>query len=118
MPIHRPPVSKPKDNPVISVRAFYKEQLAASPVTFVRKKNDFSGADERKLGEDAEKGVFDMEEQPLTEPTLIYGLAGTGKTMLIMARIQHITRLLCTNSWGGWLRLRPRVRVRVRVREV
>ena len=101
MPIHRPPVSEPEDDPVISVRAIYEEQLAASPVAFVRKKNDFSEADERKLGEDAEKAVFDKEEQPLTEPTLIYGLAGTGKTITIMARIQHITQLLCTNSWGG-----------------
>ena len=57
MPIHRPPLYKPKDDPVISVRAFYEEQLAASPVALVRKKNDFSGVDERKLGEDAEKGV-------------------------------------------------------------
>ena len=93
MPVHRPPVSKPEDDPV---RAIYEEQLAASTVAFVRKKNDFSGADERKLGEDAEKGLFDKEEQPLTEPTFIYGLAGTGKTITIMARIQHIT-----NSWGG-----------------
>ena len=99
MPIHRPPVSKPEDDLVISVRAIYEEQLAASPVAFVRKKNAFSGADERKLGEDAEKGVFDKEEQPLTEPTLIYGLAGTGKTLQLLA--WHITRLLCTNSWGG-----------------
>ena len=94
MPIHRPPLYKPKDDPV---RAFYEEQLAASPVAFVRKMNDFSGVDERKLGEDAEKGLFDKEEQPLTEPTFIYGLAGTGKTITIMARIQF----LCTNSWGG-----------------
>ena len=58
MPIHRPPVSKPEDDPVISVRAIYEEQLAASPVAFVRKKNAFSEADERKLGEDAEKGCL------------------------------------------------------------
>ena len=58
MPVHRPPVSKPEDDPVISVRAFYEEQLAKSPVAFVPKKNDFSGVDERKLGEDAEKGCL------------------------------------------------------------
>ena len=87
---------------MISVRAFYEEQLAASPVAFVRKKNDFSGVDERKLGENAEKGVSVKEEQPLTEPTFIYGLAGTGKTMLIEARIkQYITRLQCTTSGGS-----------------
>ena len=45
--------------------------------------------------------MFDKEEQPLTEPTFIYRLAGPGKTITIMARIQHITHLLCTNSWGG-----------------
>ena len=60
MPVHRPPVSKPEDDPMISVRAFYEEQLATDPVTFVPKKYDFSGVEQRKLGEEAEKKVADM----------------------------------------------------------
>ena len=55
MPVLRPPVSKPEDNPVISVRAFYEEQLATEPVTFVPKKYDFSGVEQKRLGEEAEK---------------------------------------------------------------
>ena len=45
---------------MISVRAFYEEQLAREPVTFVPKKYDFSGVEQRRQGEEAEKMVLDM----------------------------------------------------------
>ena len=60
MPVQRPPVSEPKDRPSISVRAFFEEQLATEPVAFVPQKNDFSGEEGKKLGEEAEKRVSDM----------------------------------------------------------
>ena len=42
------------------------------------------------LGKDQAK-LVKKNEQPLNEPTVIYGLGGTGKTISIMARIQHIS---------------------------
>ena len=42
------------------------------------------------LGRDQVK-LVKMPEQPLNKPTVIYGLAGTGKTISIMARIQRIS---------------------------
>ena len=42
------------------------------------------------LGDDQAKLVH-RKEQPLTEPTIVHGLAGTGKTISIMARIQGIS---------------------------
>ena len=45
------------------------------------------------LGEDQAR-LVKMEKQPLSEPTVIYGLAGTGKTISILARIQHISSQL------------------------
>ena len=39
------------------------------------------------LGDDQVK-LVKRKEQPLDEPTVVYGLAGTGKTVSIMARIQ------------------------------
>ena len=42
------------------------------------------------LGDEQAK-LVNRKEQPLTKPTIIYGLAGTGKTISIMARIQGIS---------------------------
>ena len=42
------------------------------------------------LGQEQAK-LVKRPEQALNEPTVIYGLAGTGKTISIMARIQHIS---------------------------
>ena len=42
------------------------------------------------LGDDQDK-LVNKKEQPLTNPTIVYGLAGTGKTISIMARIQQIS---------------------------
>ena len=42
------------------------------------------------LGNDQAKLVR-RGEQPLHEPTVVYGLAGTGKTISIMARMQYIS---------------------------
>ena len=49
------------------------------------------------LGEDQTK-LLARSEQPLTEPTVIYGLSGTGKTISIMARIQQISGNLSASS--------------------
>ena len=49
------------------------------------------------LGDEQAK-LVKMPEQPLNEPTIIYGLAGTGKTISIMARIQHISKKLTSSS--------------------
>ena len=57
MLVHRPTVSKPEDEPGISVRAFFEEQLSTSPVAFVPKRYAFSGVEEKTLGEEAEKRV-------------------------------------------------------------
>ena len=42
------------------------------------------------LGNDQVK-LVSRKEQPLTNPIIVYGLAGTGKTISIMARIQRIS---------------------------
>ena len=42
------------------------------------------------LGDDQAK-LVNRKEQQLTKPTIVYGLAGTGKTISIMARIQGIS---------------------------
>ena len=49
------------------------------------------------LGEDQAKLVA-RPEQSLGEPTIIYGLAGTGKTIAILARIQRISGNLGPSS--------------------
>ena len=49
------------------------------------------------LGDDQAK-LVKRPEQPLREPTIIYGLGGTGKTISIMARIQHISGSLGPTS--------------------
>ena len=49
------------------------------------------------LGDDQAK-LVKRPEQPLREPTIIYGLGGTGKTISIMARIQHISGNLGPSS--------------------
>ena len=49
------------------------------------------------LGKDQAKLVMKSEE-PLNEPTVIYGLAGTGKTISILARIQRISSHLTSLS--------------------
>ena len=111
MPIHRPPVSKPEDDPV---RAIYEEQLAASTVAFVRKKNDFSEADERKLGEDAEKGVSACQGRAAFDWAYIHLRISWHR------QDDHDNGQdpILVYQFLGWLRLRLRVRVRIRVREV
>ena len=47
----------------ISVKTFYEEQLSSSPVAFVPKNYEFSGDPKKKLGEEAEKEVFDVVQQ-------------------------------------------------------
>ena len=42
------------------------------------------------LGDEQSK-LVKRKEQPLSKPTIIYGLAGTGKTISVMARIQLIS---------------------------
>ena len=59
MLVHRPAVSKPEDEPGISVRAFFEEQLSTSSVAFVPKRYAFSGVEGKTLGEEAEKRVSD-----------------------------------------------------------
>ena len=49
------------------------------------------------LGDDQAK-LVKRPEQPLSKPTIIYGLGGTGKTISIMARIQHISGNLGPSS--------------------
>ena len=49
------------------------------------------------LGDDQAK-LVKRPEQPLDEPTIIYGLWGTGKTITIMARIEHISEKLSAAS--------------------
>ena len=44
-----------------------------------------------------------MSEQPLGQPTVIYGLAGTGKTIVIMARLQRISSQLSASSKAIYL---------------
>ena len=59
--VQRPTVSSPEALSGISVRKFFEEQLSApSPVAFVPKNYEFSGDPKKKLGEEAEKKVFDM----------------------------------------------------------
>ena len=45
------------------------------------------------LGKDQAQ-LVKTPEQPLNDPTVIYGLGGTGKTISIMARIQHVSSQL------------------------
>ena len=42
------------------------------------------------LGDDQDK-LVNKKEQALTDPTIVYGLAGTGKTISILARIQQVS---------------------------
>ena len=58
--VQRPAVSSPEAPPGISVRTFFKEQLSSLSVTFVPKNYEPSGDPTKKLGEEAEKKVFDM----------------------------------------------------------
>ena len=61
--VQRPAVSSPGSPSGISVKAFYEEQLSSSPVAFVPKNYEFSGDPKKKLGEEAEKEVFDVVQQ-------------------------------------------------------
>ena len=56
------------------------------------------------LGKDQEM-LVQMNERPLDQPTVIYGLAGTGKTISIMARIQqqHVLNKLTKYSKAIYL---------------
>ena len=54
------------------------------------------------LGKDQEM-LVQMNERPLDQPTVIYGLAGTGKTIAIMARIQHVLSKLTETSKAIYL---------------
>ena len=58
--VQRPAVSSAVAPSGISVRAFFQEQLTSSPVAFVPKNYEFGGDPRKKLGEEAEKKVFDM----------------------------------------------------------
>mgnify|MGYP003322239561 CR=1 FL=1 len=58
--VQRPAVSSPEAPSGISVKTFFEEQLSSSPVAFVPKNYEFSGDPKKKLGEEAEKKVFDM----------------------------------------------------------
>ena len=58
--VQKPAVSSPEAPPGISVRTFFEEQLALSPVAFVPKNHGFSGDPTKKLGKEAEKKVFDF----------------------------------------------------------
>ena len=49
------------------------------------------------LGKDQER-LLSMSARPLDQPTVISGLAGTGKTIAIMARLQKISSQLSTTS--------------------
>ena len=53
-------------------------------------------------GKDQEM-LVQMNERPLDQPTVIYGLAGTGKTIAIMARIQHVLSKLTETSKAIYL---------------
>ena len=48
------------------------------------------------LGDDQAR-LLKRKEQPLLEPTIIYGLAGTGKTISILSRIQQISTKLSSS---------------------
>ena len=54
------------------------------------------------LGKDQER-LLSLSEQPLGQPTVIYGLAGTGKTIVIMARLQRISSQLSASSKAIYL---------------
>ena len=58
--VQRPAISSPNAPSGISVRAFFEEKLFSSPVAFVPKNYEFSGDPKKKLGEEAEKKVFDL----------------------------------------------------------
>ena len=58
--VQRPAVSSPQAPPGVSVRRFFEDQHATSCVAFVPKNYEFSGDPNRKLGEEAEKKVYDM----------------------------------------------------------
>ena len=58
--VQRPAVSSPYSPSGISVRKFFEEQLSSSPVAFVPKNYEFSDDPKKKLGEEAEKKVFDL----------------------------------------------------------
>ena len=58
--VQRPAVTSPEAPPGISVKAFFEEQLSSGPVAFVPKNYEFSGDPKKKLGEEAEKKVFDV----------------------------------------------------------
>ena len=61
--VQRPAVSSPEAPSGISVRTFFEEQLSSSSVAFVPKNYEFSGDPKKKLGEEAEKKVFDVVGQ-------------------------------------------------------
>ena len=58
--VQRAAVASPEAPPGISVRNFFEEQLSSTPVAFVPKNYEFSGDPKKKLGEEAEKKVFDV----------------------------------------------------------
>ena len=58
--VQRAAVASPEAPPGISVRNFFEEQLSSTPVALVPKNYEFSGDPKKKLGEEAEKKVFDV----------------------------------------------------------
>ena len=60
--VQKPAVSSPGAPSGISVGTFFEEQLALAPVAFVPKNYVSSWDPKKKLGEEAEKKVFDTVE--------------------------------------------------------
>ena len=61
--VQRSAVASPESPPGIPVRTFFEEQLSSSPVAFVPNTYELSGDPKKKLGEEAEKKVFDLVGQ-------------------------------------------------------
>ena len=67
------------------------------------------------LGEDQAK-LVNRKEQPLAQPTVIYGLGGTGKTISILARIQRISGKLSPSCRALYLCFEDNVKAMVEMK--
>ena len=71
MPINRPATASAVDSSKVSVVDYFNEKLTKSSVVLIPPAFEFSGEPSRKLGEEAEKNVFDSIEKCGRD---IYGL--------------------------------------------
>ena len=63
MPINRPVIASAVDSSKISVVDYFDEKHTKSSVVLIPPAFEFSGEPSRKLGEEAEKNVFDSIEK-------------------------------------------------------